>query len=70
MMARQTNRRAGDVYGESPILEEWAAAACMGKQAFDSAQLAHHVAAKRRVPSGHYRCRVCGKYHVYSGRKK
>lgn len=69
-MARQTTRRAEVLHGAGAVLEEWRVSACTGKQAFDSAQLAHHVAAKRRVPSGHYRCRVCGKYHVYSGRKK
>lgn len=36
---------------------------CMGKARFDSAILAH-TAANRRGQREHYKCRVCGAFHV------
>ncbi|WP_418024934.1 hypothetical protein ACNKFW_15495 (plasmid) [Paracoccus sp. TD-10] len=68
-MARQTNQRVRDVFGESGIATEWVAAACAGKEAFATAQMAHKVATKRRLPSSHYRCRACGLWHIASRRK-
>lgn len=63
-MARETTRRIGDILEPGRIVEEWALSACEGKQVFESAQMAHHVAKKRRQKSQHYRCKCCGKYHV------
>lgn len=42
------------------------AAACLGKEAFDSPQRAHEVLSKRRTrePREKYRCCYCGKFHV------
>ena len=39
-------------------------AACGGKQAFDTPQLARKIAQKCKVPAKHFRCPHCGKYHI------
>lgn len=42
------------------------AAACLGKEAFDSPKLAYDVLAKRRTRETRvvYRCSFCRKYHL------
>ena len=42
------------------------AAACIGKQAFATPQLAHEIVARRRSRKARevYRCPYCGRFHV------
>lgn len=61
---REANLRVDEMFGDTPIARAWETASCVGKVAFDSPQMAARVAAKHKVPGDHYRCRVCGLWHV------
>lgn len=63
-MTRITNTRIEERFGATRITKEWTSASCSGKEAFDTPQMASHVARKRRIKSQHYRCRCCGRYHI------
>lgn len=59
-----TRRITEDFGRDSYISQEWAASGCMGKAAFDSPKTARKVAGKANITLHHYRCRVCGMWHV------
>lgn len=69
-MTRISNSRISALFRAGPISATWAAAACTGKEAFDTPQLAAKVAAKRKRNGDHYRCRICGKYHIGGNGKR
>lgn len=45
------------------VCAEFQASSCDGKQAFDRPDIARN-AARRRKGRTHYRCKLCGKWHV------
>lgn len=53
-----------------PVLNDKAISQCEGKERFESMEIAHQVARRRRrgskrdVPGGAYRCRFCKGYHI------
>lgn len=52
------------------VAEQWRQGSCAGKVSFDSPQMAYQTARRQRFPGKHYRCLICGKFHIYGvGRK-
>lgn len=63
-MTRSCNQRVSEKFGKSRIALELQNSQCAGKETFDHPQIASRVARKRKYPAEHYRCNVCGKYHI------
>lgn len=68
-MTRFSNMRVDQQFTGS-LRDEIRSACCAGKEAFDSPKMAAQVARRRKIHGEHYRCNVCGKYHICGGNRK
>lgn len=63
-MSRKSNQRLSDRVCSQAMVDEWVQSSCAGKEAFDTPQMASKVCRRRNIPSEHYRCLICGKFHI------